>query len=69
MFGGGVAILVQAVTLAAATGMSAAMNSPMGRKFMMGAYDWQKALHDALRQTQPYAGALGAGALDYQYNK
>jgi hypothetical protein len=67
--GGGVALLGQAVPLAAATGVSAAMNSPIGRKYMLGGYEWQQALNNALRSTQPYAGALGAGAMDYQYNK
>jgi hypothetical protein len=53
--------------LAAGTAAAAALNSPVGRRFTVGGYEWQQAWADALRghaSTLGTAGAAGFGPRD-----
>jgi hypothetical protein len=56
-----------ATPLAAGTAAAAALNSPVGRRFTVGGYDWQRAWAEALRGN--YLGTAGAAGLGPMDNK
>lgn len=62
--------------IAGAAGVSGLMNTPMGRRYMVGGYPWQQSLNEALSSgasilrpgVQTVMGGLGAGGAHYLYN-
>jgi hypothetical protein len=55
-----------ALPLSIGTGVAGALNTPVGRKAIVGGYDWQKAWADALRGYVRPAGTAGAALLGPQ---
>jgi hypothetical protein len=60
---GAAAAFGQAVPLGVGAGIAGAMNSPIGRKAIVGGYDWQQAWADALRGYVRPLGTAGAAWL------